>query len=140
MKRTVLILSLFLGLGTLAPAQHRTAPTGYYPDCYQGDIWTGALSAVDDEKREIVLTYVDPKQNKTETFVGVIEDGYTVSRRGGPQHALMPSEFPRGARLTVYYCIEHKKVEGKKTTVNKVFRIDKVLNLKEERLVFKAFQ
>jgi hypothetical protein len=139
MKRTLSMLGLFLGLCTVASAQHGGAPNGYYPLCYSGDTWTGALSAVDDEKREIALTYVDPKQNRTETFVGVIEDGYTVSGIGGPPHALKPSELPRGARLTVDYCTERKKVEGKKTTVNKVFRIEKVPNLKKEYFVFRAF-
>ena len=140
MKRTLPMLSLFLGLSSLACAQHGSAPPGYYPYCYEGETWTGALSAVDDAKREIALTYVDPKHNRTETFVGVIEGGYTVSRRGGPPHELKPSELPLRARITVYYCAERKKVDGKKTTVNNVFRIDRVTNLKEEHLEYKAFQ
>jgi len=98
------------------------------------------LGAVDDGERSITLTYVDPKQNRPETFVGVIEDGYIVSRRGGPPHQLKPSELPLGAQLTVYYCIEHKKVGGGKTAVNEVFRINNVTNLKKGMFEFKAFR
>jgi hypothetical protein len=139
MKRRSSVLILLLGIGTVAYAQHGHAPNGYYPLCYAGDMWTGVLSAVDDQKSEITLTYVDPKHNKAETFTGVIEDGYTVSRRGGPPHALKPSELSLGTRLTVYYCSERKKVAGTKTTINKVFRIDNVPNLRKEYLVFRAF-
>jgi hypothetical protein len=55
------MLNLFLGLSSVASAQHAVAPTGYYPGGYDGDAWTGGLSAVDDKKREIAPTYVDPK-------------------------------------------------------------------------------
>jgi hypothetical protein len=103
-------------------------------------MWTGTLGAVDDGERSITLTYVDPKHNTPETFVAVIQDGYTVSRRGGPPHQLKPSELPPGAQLTVYYCIEHKKVAGRKTTVNEVFRINNVTNLKKGMFEFKAFK
>jgi hypothetical protein len=140
MKPPVSILSLFLGLSALAYAQHRTAPNGYYPVCYAGDVWTGTLSAVDDDKREISLTDADPKHNGTETFVGVIKEGYTVSRRGGPPHELKPSELPLGKQLSVYYCMERKKVNGKKTTVNEVFLIDNVTNLTKGYSEFKAFR
>jgi len=139
MKCALSISSLLLGLSALASAQHSRAPNGYYPVCFVGDMWTGVLSSVDDGKSEITLTYVDPKQNRTETFTGVIQDGYTVSRRGGSPHMLKPSELPLGARLTVYYCFERKKVAGTKTTINKVFRIDNVPNLRQDYLVFRAF-
>lgn len=139
MRRTLSILSLLIGISPVAYAQHGRAPNDYYPVCFVGDMWTGVLSGVDDEKSEITLTYADPKRNKVETFTGVIEDGNTVSRQGGPPHALKPSELPLGTRLTVYYCFERKKVAGTKTTINKVFRIDNVPNLRKDYLVFRAF-
>ena len=140
MKSVLLLLSLSLGFGTPASAQHGTAPNGYYPGCSAGDMWTGTLGAVDDGEHSITLTYVDAKQNRPQTFVGVIKDGYIVSRRGGPPHQLKPSELPLGAQLTVYYCIEHKKVGGGKTTVNEVFRINNVTNLKKQMFEFKGFR
>ncbi len=140
MKHTLSGVAFLLGFAALALAQRGTAPTGYYPGCFAGDIWAGTLTAVDDAKRQMTLTYIDPKHHRAETFVGVIEEGYTVSRRGGPRHELRPSELPLGAQLKVYYCEESRKVEGRKTKVDTVFAIDQVTNLKKGNLVFKAFQ
>ncbi|MBZ5566067.1 MAG: hypothetical protein LAP13_27070 [Acidobacteriia bacterium] len=139
MRKTLSILGLFLGFGSLTFAQHGTAPTGYYPACYMGDTWTGTLTTVDDAKRQITLVHEDPKHKRAETFVGVIEEGYTVSRQGGPHHELRPSELPQGMHLKVYYCGGIRKVDGKKTKVNTIFSIDNVTNFNERYLVFKAF-
>ncbi len=113
MRYSFWALTLLWGSTSLALPQHGTAPTGYYPECLAGDVWTGTLTTVDDANRRITLTYTNPKHKQVETFVGVIEDGYTVSRRGGPRHELRPSELTLGTHLRVYYCEERKKVEGK---------------------------
>lgn len=102
-------------------AQHGAAPNGYYPPGYSGDTWTGEVAAVNDQTREITLTY--PKKDKTESFTGVLQEGYKVGLKGGGDHELKVSEIPIGTRLTVYYMARWRKSEGKKVKYYEIFRV-----------------
>ena len=139
MTRSLLAFTLFLGFSSSALAQHGEVKLGYFPVCYAGDTWTGSLTGVDDEKHELTLSYTDEKHNKTESFVGVLEDGYTVKERAGQPHLLKPSEFRLGTLITVFYCKGSKKLEGKKTPVNTIFEMDKAPNLKVQYKRYMAF-
>lgn len=88
---------------------------------YAGDIFTGEVMAVNDATREITLTYRGRK--KDETFVGVLQEHYTLKDRNGTAREIKPSNIPIGTRLTVYYKLKKQKVEGKKVKSYSLFRI-----------------
>jgi len=73
-------------LAGAAWAQHGTAENGMFPPGYQGDTFTGVVTATDDTSREITLTYGNPKNHNAETLVAVLEDGYTARWKDGSMH------------------------------------------------------
>lgn len=137
MKTLVAFVGFLLVAGT-ASAQHGTAPNGYYPAGYHGDTWTGVVSSVNESEGEFTLTYT--KGNKTETFVGVPEDGYLVAPKNGPVRPLKLSDLPMGKTITVFFIPGTKKVGGKKVTFNSVFNIISIPNNRVATLTFKAFE
>jgi hypothetical protein len=123
-----------------ASAQKSTAKAGYFPPCYSGDIFTGTLSAVDDSRSEIVLTYTDSRPNRVENLQGEIDEEYTVQSRTNPTpHHLRPSELTLGKSYSAYYCTLPKKVNGKKSTINSIFLIDGVPNIAAHYARYMAF-
>ena len=120
MKRILLATLILITIFGVARAQHGTAPNGYYPMGYHGDIWTGEVTAVNAANREITLTYV--KGEKRESFRRRIAGGLQ-GQKDGSDHELKVSEIPIGARVTVYYLAKSRKVEGKKTNFYEIFRL-----------------
>jgi len=134
------IAAAFLGIlliGGAVYAQHGTAPNGYYPAGYTGNTWTGVVSNVNEATGEFTLTYT--KGNKTETFVGVPEEGYVVAPKGGSERPLKLSDIHVGRTMTVFYNVLTNKVDGKKVTVNSVININSIPNNKKEMTHFTAF-
>jgi len=121
MKIGTAILAALTILSSAAFGQHGTAESGYFPIGYNGDIWTGVIAATNEATREITLSYT--KGQKTETFVGVLEDGYKVKMKDGSLHELRLSEIQLGTRVTVYYMQAERKEGGKKRKYYKIFRI-----------------
>ncbi len=117
------IMALFF-LGTVeGKAQHGTAGSGYFPPGYEGDTWTGGVTITDDATRTVTITYSSKK--KTETFTGVMQEGCCkVKMSDGTVQELRPSQLSPGRRLMVYYTPKTTKVDGKKTTVNEIFKVD----------------
>ena len=111
---------VFILAGSLH-AQHGSAPDGYFPMGYAGDTWTGEVSAVNDANREITLVYKSSK--KTETFVGVLQQGYKVKLKDGSLTELKVSTIPAGTRLKVYYMAKDRKVNGQKEKFYEIFRV-----------------
>jgi len=104
-------------------AQHGTAGNGYFPPGYEGDTWNGVVTTTDDTTRTVTLTYSSKK--KTETFTGVLQEGCCkVKMSDGTVQELRPSQLSPGRQIMVYYIPKTKKTEGKKTTVNEIFRVD----------------
>jgi hypothetical protein len=104
-------------------AQHGTAGNGYFPSGYEGDTWSGAVATTDDTTRSVTLTYSSKK--KTETFTGVLQEGCCkVKMSDGTVQELRPSQLSPGRRIMVYYIPKTTKAEGKKTTVNEIFKVD----------------
>jgi hypothetical protein len=62
--------------------------------------------------------------NKTETFAGVLKEGYQVKMQDGSSHELKVSEIPKGTRIRVYYKSTSQAVNGQKQKVNLISRID----------------
>jgi hypothetical protein len=135
--KTLAALIGLLFITATASAQHATAPNGYYPDGFSGDTWTGVVSNVNETTGEFTLTYT--KGNKTETFVGVPEEGYLVAPKDGPVRPLKLSDIHVGRTVTVFYMPVTKKVDGKKVTVNTVFNINSIPNNKVGKKQFRAF-
>jgi hypothetical protein len=132
-----LLISLFT-IASFALPQHGTAENGYYPPGYNGDTWTGVIQSANDQTGEITLSYT--KGGKSQTFVGVPEEGYMVHEHNGQTRLLKMSDIPVGRTVKVWYTPATKKVDGKKITVNIIFLIDAVANAKAGRTDFKAFQ
>jgi hypothetical protein len=70
MKRiTVALAFLFLCAGVSWP-QKGAAESDYYPVGYSGDTWTGEVTAFDNDRRTLTLTYTSGKN--VQTFVASI--------------------------------------------------------------------
>jgi len=120
MRLARLLILILVGFPALA--QHGTAPAGYYPAGYNGDMWTGALTAANDSTREITLSYT--KKDKTQTFTGALEEKFTITLADGKKHELKPSDIAPGTILRVYYKPKTKKVEDKKVKYYEIFKLE----------------
>lgn len=121
MQKLILGMTLCLLFPTLGQAQHGTAENGYWPMGFNGDTWTGVVSATNDDTREITMTFT--KNEKTQTFVGELEEGHPVKSKDGTEHVLKVSEIPLGTRLRVYYMARERKVEGRKVKFYRIIRL-----------------
>ncbi len=122
MRYVVLIFCLLLMMVDSLTAQHGTASSGYFPMGYGGDTWTGEVSAIDEAKREITLLYRGKKGD--ETFVGVLQPGYQVKLKNGKEAELKLEMIPLGKKLTVYYTMKSRKVDGRKEKFYEIFRLE----------------
>ncbi|HEX8491526.1 MAG TPA: hypothetical protein VF658_01675 [Pyrinomonadaceae bacterium] len=87
-----------------------------------GDAWTGKVVATSDTTREIVIRAYD--KDKTETFVGILEEGYKVKMKDGSQRELKVSEITPGMRIRVFYKTKQQDAGGQKTKVRSIYRVD----------------
>lgn len=126
MAKVILAIGLVLVIGATAHGQHGSAPAGYYPPTYAGDTWTGIVTSVSDQSREITLTYAN--KDKTETFIGILQAGYKINLKDGSTRELKPSNIPIGAHLIVYYTAATKKVDGKKIKTYEIFKLAQIVD------------
>lgn len=87
-----------------------------------GDIFTGQVVTTDEASREITLQYVG--KDKTESFVGVLREGYQMKMKDGTARELKISKLAPGTRIRVYYKKISKEVSGQKTSTNAISRIE----------------
>jgi len=87
-----------------------------------GDAWTGEVVSTNDGTREITIRFQE--KDRTDTFTGVLEDGYTVQMKDGTSHELRVSEIPNGTRIRLYTKTKDQAIGGRKVKVNQIFRID----------------
>src|ERR1039457_2510367 len=121
--KTRLFLILLLAVAGSAKPQHGSAGNGYFPPGFAGDTWTGNVTATDDATRSITLTYTN--KNKTETFTGTLKEPCCkVKMVDGTMKDLKVSEISQGRRMIVYYIPTTAKVDGKKSTINEIFKVD----------------
>lgn len=121
MKNVIFSFALILLCTGIAAAQHGTAEPGYYPSGFNGDTWTGEVTAVTEDTREFTLTYT--KGTETRTFVGVLPKGYTVKMKDGRDYEIKMTEL-MGMRIRAYYITKKKKdATGAKTETHEVFKI-----------------
>jgi hypothetical protein len=122
MRHIAFSACLLLAIAGFLHAQHGEAGNGYFPNGFAGDTWTGEVSAVNDDTREITLVYHGPK--KTETFVGVLQQGYKAKLKDGSLAEVKVSLIHIGGRMKVYYMAKHRKVSGEKEKFYEIFKID----------------
>jgi len=117
-------LAAALSLWTVeSSAQHGTAGNDHFPPGYEGDTWSGTVTTTDDATRTVNLTYASKK--KTDTFTGVLQQGCCKAKMSdGTVQELRPSQLSPGRHIMIYYIPRTTKAQGKKTTVNEVFRVD----------------
>lgn len=120
MKELILALAFLFVVADLSMAQKGTAGSGYWPVGYTGNTWTGIVTSVDEEKRELTLTYTGKK--KTETFTGTLEEIYPVEMKARIRPIAKLSDL-LGKHITVYYLIKGKKdASGVKYKIHEIFQ------------------
>ncbi len=120
MKKLIFVFSFLLLFSQAFFAQKGTAEPDYYPSGYSGDIWMGVVTAVDEATREFTLTY--KKGDKEQTFVGILQKGYSVKNPDGTEYEIKMSDL-MGLKLRAYYQSKTKKVDAVKVKTNEVFQI-----------------
>lgn len=127
--RLALGLTFFICLApshALAISQHGSAENGYYPAGYNGDTFTGVVTATDDASRSITLTYTHPKKGKTETLTASFREGYAARWSDGTTHQIKPSDFKIGRRLKIYYMETTQKVNGQRVKTLSILKFETV--------------
>jgi hypothetical protein len=139
MRGAMILAIMFMTCPRALFTQQGTAENGYYPPNYRGRTFTGTVALTNDATREVTLTFTDPKKGKTETLVCSLEEGYALKLKDGTLHELKPSDFRLGTVIKIYYTVEAKKVEGKKTQVTTIIMISRAPNARAQYGVFKVF-
>lgn len=114
MKKAIIILITIMVCSIQASSQKGST--------IWGDIFTGQVVTADEASREITLEYAG--KDKTESFVGVLKEGYQVKMKDGIARELKLSKLAPGTRIRVYYKKTSKEVSGQKITTNRISRIE----------------
>ncbi len=91
---------------------------------FLGDVCKGVVVSTNETTREITINYPDLKTKKTETFVGVLEDGYKQRLRDGTFRELKVSELKPDTRIRVFFKEKTEDVAGQKVKVARIHRIE----------------
>ena len=128
MKKLLVSVALVFICAGISIAQHGTAEPGFYPAGFNGDTWTGEVTAANEDTREFTLTHT--KGNKSQTFVGVLPKGYTVKMKDGHDYEIKMAEL-MGIEIQAYYITKkNKDANGVKVETHEVFKIKFVRNRK----------
>ena len=105
-----LLVLLLFSCESVAFGQYGIAPNGYYPPNYDGNIFTGRVTAVDEVSEEITISFENGKS--TETFVAHLQQACAVpSKDGKPMTAL---DVPIGTDVTAYFQTVRKEGNSSK--------------------------
>ena len=85
-----------------------------------GDAWMGVVESTNEATREIKIVN---ENKKTESFTGVLEQGYQVKLKSGASRELLISELKPGLRLRVFYKSKTIDIAGQRTKVNLINRL-----------------
>jgi hypothetical protein len=120
MLRDVLIqflLALFFSI--VAVAQYGSVPTGSFPPDYNGDTFTGTVTAAEGD--QLTLTYT--KGSKTDTFVGKLGAGCSVPTNDKSDRKMTAADIPQGTVLTAFFNRNTRKIDGQKVKENLLIAI-----------------
>jgi hypothetical protein len=112
-----MFLAITAFLPIMVSAQYGIAPNNYYPQNYNGSIFTGVVT--DTANNQITLTFT--KDSKSDSFTGSFESACSVPSTNG--HGMMPADIPNGTVMTAFYNARTKKVDGKKVKENLIIAI-----------------
>jgi len=87
-----------------------------------GNAWTGEVVTVNDSTREITIKY--DNKGKSESFTGVLNQGYKITMKDGSSHELKVSEIPIGMRIRVFSKSKEQDSSGTKVKINLISRVD----------------
>ncbi|HEX8814420.1 MAG TPA: hypothetical protein VF753_02870 [Terriglobales bacterium] len=120
MLRQLLVATLFSSL-FCAPslAQYGTAPEGDFPASYNGDTFSGTVTAAETD--QLTLTYT--KGSKTDTFVGKLAGGCAVPTTNNSNHKMTAADIPKDTVMIAYFNRVTKKVDGQKTKENQIIAV-----------------
>lgn len=97
MKRLLFAtVCLVISVG-LCQAQKKKADPDYYPQGYSGETWTGEVTAVDNDKRTLTLTYTKGKD--VSIFIATIPDAPYEWQRDARNFRVV--DFPFDKKATV---------------------------------------
>jgi hypothetical protein len=116
-RQILILLTTITFLPIIVSAQYDAAPNNYYPDTYNGSIFTGVVTETGDN--QITLTFT--KGSKTDTFTGLFETGCSVPSKDGRR--MIPTDIPKGTVMTTFFNSRTKKVDGKKLKENLIIAI-----------------
>ena len=120
MRKVLLLVVNALIVTGVSLGQKGTAEPDYYPMGYAGDTWTGVVTAVNEDTRELTLTY--KKKDKEQTFVGVLPTEYKHKMADGTFQQIKLNDL-MGMTIRTYYMAKTKKVNNQKIKYNDIFRI-----------------
>jgi hypothetical protein len=115
MKRALLASLAIVSLASIVYSQKR--------ETILGNAFQGVVVSSNETTREITISYTDTAKNQTETFVGVLKQGYLVKLRDGTQRELQMSEIKPGARVRVLYKEKSDNVAGKKVKFSQIISV-----------------
>lgn len=115
MRRALLASLAIVSLASIVYSQKR--------ETILGNAFQGVVVSSNETTREITITYTDTAKNQTETFVGVLKQGYLIKLRDGTQRELQMSEIKPGARVRVLYKEKSDNVAGKKVKFSQIISV-----------------
>lgn len=118
MRRKILVV-LLTCLSASALAQYGTAPNNYYPEEYNGSIFTGVVADTDNDL--LTLTYT--KHNKSDVFVGKFEMPCSVPSKDKSTPGMVTTDIPKGTSMTAYFVRRENKGAGQKSKENVILAV-----------------
>ena len=100
MKVLTFAVVCFSFSAAVCAAQKGKAEPDYYPLGYPGDTWTGEVTAFDNERRLLTLTYAGGKE--VLTFVGSIPDMPYQLTRDGQNFRVLDFPYNKGSKFQTY--------------------------------------
>ena len=102
MKKLFFAISCLMLSAGLSEAQKGSAePNDYYPFAYTRDTWTGEVTAFDNDRRTLTLTYIRDKK-KVSTFVASVPDAPYEWGRDARKFRVVDFPFDKEAKSQMF--------------------------------------
>lgn len=114
MKRLLIAMACMVLCAGVAAAQKADAdPFDYYPMGYSGDVWTGEVTAFDNDARTLTLTYI--KDKKPLTFVAYVPDAPYEWGRDGRNFRVVDFPFDKTAKFQTFKYVGTRQGSSERT-------------------------
>ena len=118
--RTYSFLIITLLWISYALGQYGEAPNGYYPSAYDGDIFSGKVTAVNETSGQITVSFKEGKKAQI-IFVGRLEQPCAVPSQDGK--GMTALDLPIGTDVTVFFKKNAKRDANSSTKENLIIGI-----------------